>query len=165
MSRFFFLMRDITEHFLGCRLEKRRGIQKRRKNFKNFYQDIRETMLERRYYPRYYNTTPYVTYSANTYFSADVYRIITECRGSESKQLTKWNDTMQLVLAKSSHCHLSSDYDDSISVYVIMRNGTRWYSEETLFVDKTHHIARVLSMSRMTNSLANCWTVVYEQVQ
>lgn len=65
--------------------------------------------------------------------------------------MTKWNDTMQLVLAKSSRCHLSSDYDDSISVYVIMRNGTRFrggvHSEETLCTDKTLRYPRAIDVA------------------
>ena len=59
----------------------------------------------------------------------------------------KMDDTMQLVLAKSSCYHLSSDYDDSISVYVIMRNGMWFYSsmqEETLFTNKTPRYPRAI---------------------
>ena len=62
-------------------------------------------------------------------------------------KMDKMDDTMQLVLAKSSRYHLSSDYDDSISVYAIMRNGT-WFhggmQEETLFTNKTPRYSRAI---------------------
>jgi len=60
-------------------------------------------------------------------------------------------DTMQLILARSSRYHLSSDYDDSISVYVIMRNGTRFrgdmHSEQNLFTDKTPRCPRAIDIA------------------
>lgn len=76
------------------------------------------------------------------------------------------NKTTRSASTKSSRYHLSSDYDDSISVYVIMQNGTQfWGGVHSKGTEQNNTVSHVYaqSMLRMTNSLANCRHIVYKQ--